>query len=96
MAHYILLLNWTEQGAKNVKDSPKRLDAARDIAKKLGCAFVDFHMTMGAYDMVATINAPDDDSMAKFALTMAAGGNIRSTTLKAFPEDAYRKIISAV
>lgn len=96
MAHYILLLNWTEQGARNVKDSPKRLDAARDLAKKMGCTFGSFHMTMGAYDMVVTMDAPDDDTMAKFALSMVAAGNIRSTTLKAFSEDAYRKIISAV
>jgi uncharacterized protein with GYD domain len=91
-----LLLNWTEQGAKAVKDSPGRLDAARALAKKMGCEFGTFHMTMGAYDMVVTMNAPDDDTMAKFALTIAAAGNIRSTTLKAFSEDAYRKIIAAV
>ena len=96
MAKYILLVNWTDQGIKNVKDSPKRLDGARDLAKKCGCEMQEFYMTIGAYDMVATMEAPNDEAMAKFALTLGAGGNVRTTTLKAFPEDAYRKIIGSL
>jgi uncharacterized protein with GYD domain len=96
MARYIELLNWTDQGVKNVKDSPKRLDAARQLAKKMGCEVRDFYMTTGACDMVVIIDAPDDEAVAKFNLTLAMGGNVRTTTLKAFPEDAYRKIIGAL
>jgi uncharacterized protein with GYD domain len=96
MAHYILLTNWTEQGVKGVKDSPKRLDAARALAKKMGCEMRDFYMTMGKYDMVAMVEAPDDAAMAKFGLTLASSGNIRTTTLKAFSEADYRKITGAL
>lgn len=96
MAKYIMLLNWTDQGIKTVKDSPKRLDAARDAARKVGCELQDFYMTMGAYDMVATVEAPDDEAMGKFILSVAAQGNVRSTTLKAFPEMGYRSLISGL
>jgi uncharacterized protein with GYD domain len=96
MARYIELLNWTDQGVKNVKDSPKRLDAARQLAKKMGCEVREFYMTTGACDMVVIVDAPDDEAVAKFNLTLAMGGNVRTTTLKAFPEDAYRKIIGSL
>jgi len=96
MAKYILLLNWTEQGVKNVKASPKRLDAGRKLAKKLGAKLGDFYMTMGGYDMVVHMDAPDDGVVAKFVLSLAGAGNVRTTTLKAFPEDEYRKVIGSL
>jgi len=93
MAKYILLMSWTDQGIKTVKDSPKRLDAGKDLAKKHGCKLEQFYMTTGAHDMVSVLDAPDDETAAKFVLTLGSGGNVRSTTLKAFPEESYRKII---
>lgn len=96
MAKYIMLLNWTDQGIRTVKDSPKRLDAAREAARKLGCELQEFYMTMGTYDMVATVEAPDDDAMAKFILSVGGQGNVRSTTLKAFPEAGYRGLIGGL
>jgi uncharacterized protein with GYD domain len=96
MAKYIMLLNWTDQGIKAVKDSPKRLDAAKEVARKLGGEFKKFYMTTGAYDMVAVLELPDDAAAAKFALTVAAGGAIRSQTLKAFSEESYRAILGAL
>jgi uncharacterized protein with GYD domain len=96
MAKYILLVNWTEQGVKNVKDSPKRLDAARKLAETAGAKLGDFYMTMGGYDMVAHVDAPDDATLAKFVLHLAGGGNVRTQTLKAFSEDEYRKILGAL
>ena len=96
MARYIMLLNWTDQGIKSVKESPKRLDAARELAKKMGCEIRDFYMTTGTYDMVTVAEAPDDDALAKLILTLGMAGNVRTTTLKAFPEDAYRKIIGSL
>ncbi len=94
MAKYIILANWTDQGIKNVKESPSRVDVVRALAKKLGCEMQDFYMTIGAYDMVVTIEAPDDEAMAKLALTIGRAGNVRTTTLKAFSEDSFRKIIA--
>jgi uncharacterized protein with GYD domain len=96
MAKYIALLNWTEQGIKTVKDSPKRVDSVRALAKKNGCEMQDIYLTIGAYDMVAIVEAPDDEAAAKLLLTIGSTGNVRSTTLKAFPEDAFRKIIGGL
>ena len=96
MARYIMLTNWTEQGIKNVKESPKRLDAAKALAKKLNGEIVEFYMTTGAHDMVLILDAPDDEAAAKFALSVGSGGNIRTTTLKAFSEKNYRAIIQSL
>lgn len=96
MAKYIALCSWTDQGVKNIKDSPARLDAAKGMAKKLGCEIKKFYMTMGGYDMVVVFEAPSDEVMARFTLNLASGGNIRTTTLKAFSEDSYRKVIGAL
>ena len=96
MARYIVLSSWTDQGIKSVKDSPSRLDAARGLAKKLGGELKDFYMTVGGSDMAIVADMPDDETMAKFALTIGMAGNIRTTTMKAFSEDAYRKIVAAL
>ena len=96
MAKYILLVNWTDQGIKTVKDSPKRLDAGKALAKKFGCEVAKFYMTIGAYDQLAVVEAPDDETLAKYVLTLAKGGNIRTTTLKAFSEASYRAIIGSL
>ena len=58
MATYILLVNWTDQGIKAIKDSPKRLDAGRALAKKFGCEVKDFYLTFGPYDMISVVEAP--------------------------------------
>ncbi|MEO5756693.1 MAG: GYD domain-containing protein [Mesorhizobium sp.] len=96
MTTYILLINWTEHGAKNVRDSPKRLDAAKKLLGEMGGSFKQFYLTMGECDMVAVVEAPDDAVLARFALLMASGGNIKTRTLKAFPEFAYREIVASL
>ena len=96
MGKYIILADWTEQGIAKVKDSPKRLDAARKLAKKLGAKAGDFYMTIGKHDLLLHLEAPDDATVAKFVLSLAGGGNVRTTTLKAFSEAEYRKILAAL
>jgi len=96
MATYILLINWTDQGIRSVKDSPKRLDASRAVAKKMGVKFNDFYLTMGDHDMAALIEAPNDETIAKFVLGLASAGNVRTKTLKAFSEKDYRSIIGSL
>lgn len=96
MTTYIMLANWTDQGARNVKDSPTRLDAAKKALRDMGGEFKAFFMTMGAHDMVAVYEAPDDAVAARFSLQIAMLGSIRTQTLKAFPEAAYREIIRSV
>jgi len=96
MATYIILINYTDQGIRNVKDSPKRLDAAKKMLKSMGGEIKDFYLTMGSYDIAIVAEAPSDDVIAKFALASGSLGNVRTTTLKAFPEAEYRKIIAAL
>ena len=96
MTTYIMLANWTEQGARQVKDSPARLDAAKNLLRDMDGEFRAFYLTMGDYDMIALYEAPDDAVAARFTLQVAQLGNIRTRTLKAFPEQAYREIIASL
>jgi uncharacterized protein with GYD domain len=95
MPSYILLTQWTDQGIRHAKGAPKRQQDAREMAKKFGVEWKSVYMTMGAYDFVMTIEAPDDAAVAKFVLSLCALGNVRTTTLKAFTETEYRAIIDA-
>jgi uncharacterized protein with GYD domain len=96
MASYIVLLKWTEQGVANVKDSAARLDAGRKAFKKMGVKLKDTYLTMGHYDLICVVEAPDDETFARAMLTLGSQGNVQSETLKAFPEDQYRKIIGSL
>lgn len=96
MTTYIMLVNWTEQGIKNVRDSPKRLDAVKKQLQEMGGNFKAFYLTMGKYDMVLIGEAPDDAVAARFALQIGMTGNVRTQTLKAFPEAAYREIVASL
>lgn len=96
MVTYIVLINWTDQGIRNVKESPRRLDAAKKLLAEMGGSFKQFFLTMGDYDMVAVCEAPDDAVFARFGLALGMGGNVRTRTLKAFPEGAYRELITSL
>ena len=96
MPTYVMLAHWTEQGMRQIKDSPKRVDAARRALKEMGGDFKVFYMTMGDYDVVAIYEAPDDAVAARFTLMLGQLGNVRSTTLKAFPEAAFREIVATL
>ncbi len=96
MPTYISLIGYTDQGIRNIKDSPKRLDAAKKLIKDLGGELKGFYLTLGQYDIVTIAEAPSDDVMARFVLALSSAGNVRTTTLKAFPEAEYRKIIQGL
>ena len=96
MAQYIMLTDWTEQGIRNVKDSPGRLDAAKQLCKKHGAEITAVYMTKGRHDLVVILQAPSDEAVAKIALALGAAGNIRTETLKAFSEAEYRQIVQTV
>lgn len=96
MTTYILLIDWTDQGLRNAKDSPARIDAARAALQEMGGAFKELYMTLGAHDFVAVIEAPDDAVAARFALLLGGQGNVRTRTLKAFPEAACREILRSL
>ncbi len=96
MSTYFILANWTEQGIKDIKASPKRLRAAKRLAKNCGVKFRSFHMTLGQYDMIAIVEAADDAAVARFALALGSAGNVRTTTLKGFTEQEYREIVGSL
>ncbi|AWN43249.1 GYD domain-containing protein [Methylobacterium durans] len=96
MTTYIMLGHWTDQGARSAVDSPRRLDAAKALLAGMGGEFKHFFLTMGAYDIIAVYEAPDDAVAARFSLQLGMLGNVRAETLKAFPEAAYRAIIGSL
>jgi len=93
MPHYISLVNWTDQGIKNVKESPKRVDAVNSLANKLG-AKMDLFFTMGEYDLVAVTDAPNDETAMQLLFELGRLGNVRTTTLKAWTPAEATKVIA--
>ncbi len=96
MATYIMLINYTQQGIESIKESPERLDRAKELPQSLGGEVRDFYLTMGTYDAVAMIEAPDDQTAASFVLAAGSQGNVRTTTLKAFSETEFREIVQSL
>ncbi len=96
MATYITLLNYTEQGIKNMKGVPERARAARQTLEAMGGRLHGYRLTLGEYDAVVTVEAPDDEAYATFALDIAAQGNVRTTTLKAFSEEESFRIFGSL
>lgn len=93
MATYIALSNFTDQGIRNVKDTTKRADAVKESAKKFGASMTQLYWTLGHYDLVAIIEAPDDKSATAFALAIGAAGNVRTETLRAFTKEEMNGIL---
>ena len=96
MPTYITLINWTQQGVENVKESPARLERAKAATRAAGGEIKEFYLTMGRYDLVAIVEAPSDEVYAAAILAIASAGGIRSESLRAFNEDEYRGIIGRV
>jgi uncharacterized protein with GYD domain len=96
MPTYVSLMSYTDKGIRAVKESPRRLDQAKAMLEEMGGTFRHFFMTLGQYDLVLIYEAPDDAISARFQLLLAAQGNVRTSTMKAFPEGAYRGIIQSL
>ena len=96
MKTYISLVSWTQKGIQEIKESPSRLDKAKAIIAEAGGEMKSFYMTVGRYDMIAIIEAPDDETYAKVMLSLGSKGGVRTDSLRAFPENEYRKIISEI
>lgn len=84
MATFIALGNFTEQGIKSVKDTTKRADAIRELAGRHGVTMKQIYWTLGRYDVVTVVEAPNDEAVTAFALAVGAGGNVRTESLRAF------------
>ena len=94
MPEYVALIDWTDQGVRDFKDTVDRYEAAEGQFQSLGIRFTNVWWTLGAHDMVTTIEAPDDETLAAALLAVAAQGNVRTTTLRAFNREQARTIIS--
>jgi uncharacterized protein with GYD domain len=94
MAKYISLVKYTSKGIENIKESPNRLDAVKKLCESMGAKIDGFYLTMGHYDIIMIMDAPNHETAAKIILTVTSGGAVSTETLPAFPEEDYRKIIS--
>jgi len=94
MARFVSLLSWTEQGVRSYADTTKRADAATAAFARLGGTLTDIYWTLGPYDIVAISEFPDDETATAAALQLAAAGNIRTTTMRAFDRDEVNQIIA--
>jgi uncharacterized protein with GYD domain len=96
MPTYVSLISYTDQGIRNIKESPKRLDATRKALHKLGGEVKAFYLTQGNYDGVLIFEVPNEEALTNFLLNTGAAGNVRTSTLRAYPEDEFRKHIAAL
>ena len=96
MSTYFVLVNWTEKGVQQVKESPKRLEGAKKALKEVGGEVKSVYLTMGEYDLILICEASDDAVMARFVMQLGMLGFVRTRTLKAFPETAYREIVASL
>jgi uncharacterized protein with GYD domain len=96
MATFVVLANFSDQGIRSIKESPKRSDAFKEQAKRLGATVKEVYWTMGRYDIVAIIDAPDDNTITALGLSTGKLGNVRTETLRAFNKADMEGILSNV
>lgn len=96
MPKFISLVKYTSKGIENIKDSPNRLDAVKKLCKYMGANVDAFYLTMGRYDIMMVVNAPDSETAAKIILSITSKGSVSTETLRAFTEEEYRKIIAEI
>jgi uncharacterized protein with GYD domain len=94
MPNYITLINWTDQGVKAYANTLDRAEAAAQLATKIGGNLKQLYWTMGAYDAVGVLEAPDDESATAYALALSSLGNVRTSTLRAYDAAEMREIIN--
>ena len=94
MPTYISLVNWTDQGVKNVRETVERLDRGAEVAEKYGVRLRQTYWTVGPYDMVSIAEAPDEEAVTAHLLEVCSEGNIRTTTLRAYDREEMGGIIA--
>jgi uncharacterized protein with GYD domain len=94
MAKFVALINWTEQGVKGYRDTVDRAKAGTAAAEKLGGKLTKLYWTLGAYDLVALLDFPDDETATAFALALSSQGNVRTTTMRAYEETEMAAILA--
>jgi uncharacterized protein with GYD domain len=93
MPTYIVLGQFTDQGIRNVKDTTKRADALKDMGRKAGVTVKEVYWTLGQYDVVTVVDAPDDASVTALFLSVGSLGNVRTQCLRAFNADEIGRIV---
>jgi uncharacterized protein with GYD domain len=96
MTRYIMLLNFTDKGLANIKDSPARSAAFKSAAGKVGVNVESLYWTLGPYDVAVTLTAPDEATATALALDLAKLGNVRTTMLRAFDSSEFSDIVDKV
>jgi uncharacterized protein with GYD domain len=96
MPTYISLARWTDQGVRNIKEAPQRIDAFKKGVQAAGGKLTGFYVTMGKYDIVTIVDAPNDEAVANMVLSTESKGNVRIQTLKASTEDQFRAIVAKI
>ena len=96
MAHYIVLMNFTDQGARTIKDTVKRAEAVKEIAKTAGVTMKDIYWTQGGYDAVATFEGKDEMALMALTASVAKAGNVRTNTLRAFTQAEIGQVLAKV
>ncbi len=96
MATYVSLVNYTDQGIRTVKETLDRADAAAEMMEQLGGKMKEVYWTLGPYDVVTLVEAPDDETATALALAAGSRGNVRTTTLRAFDRDEVKGIIGKI
>jgi uncharacterized protein with GYD domain len=96
MPTYINLVNWTDQGIRNIKDAPQRIDAFKKAVEAAGGKVNGFYVTMGKYDIVTIVDVPSDEAVTSILLNTGSKGSVRTETMKTLTEDQFRNIITKV
>jgi len=96
MTRYISLLKFTDQGIRDIKDTTKRAAAGTAEAEKMGIKVTDSFWTMGAYDVVLLLDAPDDAAVAAFSVKLGSLGNVKTQTMRAFHREEMEKILAKI
>jgi len=96
MPTYAVQLELTQQGIENIKEGPSRVEAGRELVESMGGELHDIYLTMGSSDYIAIVEAPDDKTAAKVALSLGQEGSIRTQTSRAFTMEEYREIVDGL
>jgi uncharacterized protein with GYD domain len=96
MVRYVSLIQFADQGIRNIKETVKRGDAAVAEAEKMGMKIIEEFWTMGSYDAVVVVDAPDDETMSAFMLKIGSLGNVKSHTMRAFRRDEMEGILAKI
>lgn len=96
MASYVVLANLTDQAIRTMKEAPQRRQQAMELAQKMGVTITARYLTMGAYDFVFLAEAPDDETVSRFALAIGSLGNIRTTTMRAYKDEEADRLLQGL